>query len=115
MPSLFAAFWKRLRHLAERWSSYALASAHRGSLTGSTAESSRLILVHYSWPFDIPANQAFLETLSTQPAWFQRRTVVACVESDVRADIRSRLPRLAATRPSACLHARGGPTNHPAP
>ena len=78
LPSMFVNFWRELSRAAKK---------------GGRAT---VVVVHYSFPFDIPVNQEFLAALSRQPAWFQRRTVVACVESDLRADIRARLPALAA-------------------
>ena len=72
MPGKFEAWWTQLRKLATQF--------HRPR-----------ILVHYSHPFDLHVSQTFLRGLYRQPDWFQRRTVVACYEANVRDDVRKRL------------------------
>ena len=55
------------------------------------------LVVHYSHPFDLHVSQKFLRELHKQPDWFQRRTVVACFESNLRDDVARRVPGLSAT------------------
>lgn len=78
MPRKFDLWWARLCRQAAKW-------------TQAT------FLVHYSHPFDLHVSQTFLRGLSRQPGWFQRRTIVACYESNLRDDVRARLRGLNAT------------------